>query len=124
MSVALVSTALRSRSQRISRMPPRGRDRRARERPARRAGDAPRRALELRPRDALLAAALGHVAEQFGRGGGVVGERDEGGVLAVVLGKRLGARRRGVGELRETLRQQGGVGEERVVLAAGRAGRA
>ncbi len=53
MSVALVSTALRSRSQRISRTAARRRDRRAGECPARRAGHAPRRALELRPRHRL-----------------------------------------------------------------------
>ena len=79
-------------------------------------GYAPRRALELRPGDGLRAAALGHVAEQLRGRGGVVGERHQGGVLAVVVGQRLGAGRRGRRQLREALGQQAGADEEHVVL--------
>ena len=71
-----------------------------------RACGAPPRALELRPRDGLGAAALGHVAEQLRRRGGVVGERDQGGPLAVVVGQRLGAGRRRAGQLGEALGEQ------------------
>ena len=79
-------------------------------------GDAPRRALQLGPGHRVRAAALGHVAEQLGGRGGVVGERDQGGVLAVVLRQDLGAARRGHGEPAEALGEQAGVDEEPVVL--------
>ena len=110
MSVALVSTALRSVSHSAARTCTRGRERRAGERPVlreqRRHEGVGALRFDLAPHHGVALLALGQLAQQRGRGGRLVGQHGDRGVLAVLFGQRLGGRVGGRRQGQQALGQQ------------------